>query len=340
VLLETFRGLGDLHLMPPTRSRFVGPHCGQTWWSWVKLRSRAQPHGVFGSRGSVRSLRHDGQVTGELHPNDWFRDWLMENQISDEAAAYEAAKDPRRLADLVNRAEAQEAEPVGPLVGASLVAGRSLDLTGYIACGHPDCLTRQVDCLFARVWHYFDSIAIVGPDAHQFLEQRRRKAAPDVIAKGIASRARPIFHIRDIGADELVTWVAKPPACDIHWKEFEDLHAYHLPEELERVLALTLLREGQVRLDKNPNKPTRLVLRHPQLFSGADGVVLSDLMERREGNDSVELTLARRIVRLHWIGAASDIYTARLMSLPLGLGVGLVGQPVRPEIMEVIVQRS
>src|ERR1700728_4527305 len=110
------------------------------------------------------------KVSGRLHRNDWFRDWLVEHQIRDEPGAYKAARDPRTLADLLDRAQIQQTQPVEQMSGRSIVAGRSLDLTRYLACGHSDCLTRQVDDLFARVWHYFDKIAISGPDAHFFLD--------------------------------------------------------------------------------------------------------------------------------------------------------------------------
>lgn len=261
------------------------------------------------------------RVSGELHRNDWFHDWLVENEIEDESAAYKAAKNPRLLSDLTSRAQAQQTEPISPPSGRSIVAGRSLDLTNYLACGHADCLTRQVDDLFSRVWHYFDKIAISGPDAHVFLDSMRGEE-PESIAQEVAQLARPIFHIRDIGADELVTWVSKPPACQVHWKEYEKLKDYHLPKRLVAAMASQLREEGVIRLEKRGSK-SYLVLFHRDLFSGRSGRSLEHLSKWKKKGETPEDTLVRQVVEEHWAGAASDIYTATSMALPLGLGVSL-----------------
>ncbi|MDN3355878.1 hypothetical protein [Actinomadura sp. DC4] len=265
-------------------------------------------------------------MDAELNRNDWFHSWLTENGIANESAAYEAAKDPKRLADLIGRAQAQQTMPVELPEGNSLVAGRSLDLTGYLACGHADCLTQQVDRLFSRVWHYFDNIAIVGPDTHAFLENvSSGPAAIEENAKFVAAWSRPLFHIHNIGADRLVTWVAKPPACPVHWKEYNQLQALHLSKKVEKSIASALLTEGEVTRESGNSKDSdsRLVLNHDQLFSGSSGESLRELSKNRSRNESLEMTLARTIVREHWLGTASDLYTASSMQLPVGLGIGL-----------------
>lgn len=263
------------------------------------------------------------RVSGKLHRNDWFHDWLVENGIQNSEEAYKAAKNPGKLEDLARLANVQATEPIQPISGRSIVAGRSLDLTGYLACGHPDCLKRQVDDLFRRVWHYFDKIAIVGPEAHSFMElYPDRNITLESKAKYVAGLAQPIFHIRDIGAEGLVTWVSKPPACPVHWKEFEELEAYHFPEEIETVIAARLLEEGTVRLEKSGPKP-RLALYHQDFFSGRRSRDLEDIRRFRRGGEPLEFTLARNIVQLHWAGTASDMYLANSMNLPVGLGIGL-----------------
>jgi Family of unknown function (DUF6236) len=135
--------------------------------------------------------------------------------------------------------------------------------------------------------------------------------------------SRPIFHVHDIGADDLVAWVAKPPACETHWKEFASLEAYHLPEIIERSVASALLDEGAVTFESSGSGGGCLTLRHKQLFNGQGGEDLRDLQRRRFGGESLDFTLARRIVGLYWAAAASDMYAARSMGIPLGLGIKL-----------------
>jgi hypothetical protein len=110
------------------------------------------------------------KISGKPHRNDWLHGWLIDNNIENESEAQKAAKSPQMLADLIDRAQAQNTEPIENFSGRSIAAGRSMDLTNYLSCGHPDCMTKQVDRLFSRVWHYFDKIAISGPDTHSFLE--------------------------------------------------------------------------------------------------------------------------------------------------------------------------
>ena len=272
---------------------------------------------------------HGGAVTGrdddaggQLHRNDWLHDWLVANNITSESEAYNAAIDSNRLNDLLSRAEAQESELIDPPTGNSIIAGRSLDLTSYISCWHPDCVSRQVDELFGRVWHYFDNIAVVGPDAHRHLEFAESNPSREAMARSVAALCRPIFHIRAIGAEDLVTWVAKPPACIVHWEEYRNQDHYRLPEEIEFAIASALLEEGRITLEKG-RRGDRLVLHHRQLFGGQRGGEMSYLLRRKKGDEFLELALARRIVEIHWVAAATDMYTAQRMNLPLGLGIRL-----------------
>lgn len=262
-------------------------------------------------------------VSGQVHRNDWFHNWLTENELFDETSVYKTAKDPKKLADLVVRAQTQQTASIEPISDRSIIAGRSLDLTGYLACGHANCLTRQVDDLFNRVWHYFDKIAITGPEAHVFLDYladgSRRS---DETARRIAGLARPIFHIRQIGAEDLVTWIFKPPGCAVHWKEYRELEDYHIPDEAIVAVASRLLGEGKIVFKKVGPTPG-LILHHRELFNGGRWKSLVDIQQAQTRGESLEQALARLIVSLHWAGTASDLYAANSIRLPVGLGIGL-----------------
>ena len=52
----------------------------------------------------------------------------------------------------------------------AIVAGRKLDLSGTASCPIYDCLRRNVDATFRRIWHYFDQIVVEGI-APQWLAQ-------------------------------------------------------------------------------------------------------------------------------------------------------------------------
>lgn len=120
----------------------------------------------------------------------------------------------------------------------------------------------------------------------------------------------------------MVTWVAKPPACPIHWKDFEALKAYQISEEAEQAAVARLLSEGTVKLEKQGTE-SRLILWHQDLFGGRRGRSLPQLAEMRREHETLEHVLARRVLEDHWAAAASDMYAARAMGLPLGFGIGL-----------------
>jgi hypothetical protein len=254
--------------------------------------------------------------------NAWFHDWLVENDIDDAFGAYNAAKDSALLADLVRRAQGQEKEPSGPLGGYSIMAGRSLDLTEYMACGHPACMTKQVDTLFHHVWHYFDKIAVSGPETHAFLHAIESWPL-ESIADKIASLSRPIFHIREIGAEGLVEWISKPPPCVVHWLEYSSIKEYQIPRKLAKSMASALLEEGTIESDEHSNSGPQLRINHPDLYEGFATQSIEYLQGIKRPRETIEHALARSVVEAHWLGTATDLYSASLVKLPIGMGLGL-----------------
>ena len=262
-------------------------------------------------------------MSGQLRRNNWFHDWLIENEITNKTEAHQAAKDRKLFSDLVSRAESPQDDSIDPLGNHSLMAGRSFDLSGYLACGHPDCLTMQVNQLFTRVWHYFDRIAIVGPDAHLFLDFLTETESADDIAEFVAGSAQPLFRIQEIGADSLVAWITKPPPCPFHWEEYKNLSTYQLPKDVERAIASELLAEGTVELRDKPGTPKKLILKHKDLIYENDSEDFQELLKSKRRGEPLEMTLARSIVNRYWLNAANDAYAAHSAALPLGLGIRL-----------------
>jgi hypothetical protein len=87
-------------------------------------------------------------------------------------------------------------------------------------------------------------------------------------------------------------------------------------------MASRLLDEGVVKLESRKSGPT-LALYHPELFSGRTSRTLEAIHRWKKAGESPNSTLARLTVERHWVGTASDIYTANSIKLPLGLGIGL-----------------
>ncbi len=97
---------------------------------------------------------------------------------------------------------------------APIAAGGSLDLSGTLGCCHYECLRDQVDTLFQRVLHYFDRIYVVGPPASRLAEDYD---LDDLSALSqVDHYARLLFHLRDIGAEEYLSFGEKPAYCTEH----------------------------------------------------------------------------------------------------------------------------
>jgi hypothetical protein len=63
------------------------------------------------------------------------------------------------------------------------------------------------------------------------------------------------------------------------------------------------------------------VLHHSELGLGQMGETISRLAERQVKGDSLELTLAKEVIKQHHLAAASDLFAAERLHLPLGANV-------------------
>jgi hypothetical protein len=270
-----------------------------------------------------------------MQHNTWLFDWLDEWGLRSTDEVRKALSRSKPWESLLLHAHGQEESPkyVGSLGPRSVVAGRSLDLTAFLACAHPDCMTGQVDQLFSHVWHYFDKIAVVGPDSHLFLEMGSSANARASMTNMVLVQSQVLFHVRSTGLEELLVFVAKPPSCIVHWPQLEEIADLQLPLELGDELASVLLTQGRTSLERNHRGEQEIVLAHPDLTFGKYGQSLERLRHYQKKADTLELTLAKDVIRRHYLAAASDLYAAEQLGLPLGAGVPLetrLLQTIRP----------
>jgi hypothetical protein len=173
-----------------------------------------------------------------MQKNTWLADWVDRWNLSTAEQVAKAVGRRQTWDSLIEYAYHQDDAPeTPPLSRKSVVAGRSLDLTGFLACGHPDCLSRQVDKLFSQVWHYFDQIAVVGPDSHVFLEMVEANEPRSEVARRVAGYAQVLFHVRETGLGDLLVFTKKPASCPVHWPALKELQDLQLPDAASDRLA-------------------------------------------------------------------------------------------------------
>src|SRR5260370_29589792 len=91
------------------------------------------------------------------------------------------------------RVSSVEARPL------SLVAGAGIDLSGRLDCNATDCRRAQVDRLFRRAWHYFQTIVARDAIAEDLLVH---KNCPDVeIRERLLPHFETLLMIQELGAE-------------------------------------------------------------------------------------------------------------------------------------------
>lgn len=147
----------------------------------------------------------------------WLSDWMDEYAIDNSEKARTVASSGSAISRLREIAEASESAAfavpeIAP--GAGVVAGRALDLSGLITCGHAECLIRQVDTLFNEIWHYFDHVVVEGPSARLFL---RSGGEWDW---RMEQYVELLVYLRAVGALPFLVFLEKPHAlCTHHFEQ-------------------------------------------------------------------------------------------------------------------------
>lgn len=257
----------------------------------------------------------------------WLYDWIDTFEIKKADQAKQLLKDPGLRKDLRKRASEVEftTEPIAKSDAPTIVAGRAIDLSGDLDCYGWHCMKQQVDKLFSNVWHYFDRIVIVGPSAHDFstLWGFDEKDDASEIFKRQLNYVRLLLYIREIGAEGLVVFRQKRPACSIHLEQ-------HLKEVgLDTALAHSekliegLAAKAEVVVEGEHNDYINYVFMHPEIEHYHWGAI-----KKSEAHSEPALRRAVSTYVLHDFLAhlASDIYTARFLGSPLGSTVYLHGQ--------------
>jgi hypothetical protein len=253
----------------------------------------------------------------------WLYEWLDIHEVHSLTDAKKLLRNlaPRKeLRERVSQV-GSDLEEIPISDAPTIVAGRAIDLSGELDCFHWDCVKKQVDKLFSHVWHYFDRIVIVGPDAHYISGMWDTENESQAIEL-LLTYIRLLLYLREIGAEDLLLFRQKPHVCEVHLTEDlsklgmqPDLtHAEKIIEELEvKATIKTEAHEDHLHYTFN----------HPEFKHTVWGVV--DGIDTGSGADlRHEVTTA--VCKRYVAHLASDIWTANTLKAPLGSAVNLHGQ--------------
>jgi hypothetical protein len=250
-----------------------------------------------------------------MHERFWLYDWIDNCGIRDFAHAERFLRDKAGLADLRERSAAV------PYTLASLplneqqtvVAGCGLDLSGQLSCFHWECAKEQLDSLFAHVWHYFDRIVVVGPSAYEISSEWNDTGKPPV---RLATYIRLLLYVREIGADEVLVFRQKPPACELHLEKH--LKEVGLDEVLGESETLIPRLAAEAKIEAKPHQDhIDYNFYHPTFVHNVFGAIKKDCV----GPDH-RSAITGAVIRKQLAALSSDLRAVQSLHCSLGATVG------------------
>lgn len=258
-------------------------------------------------------------------PDDrfWLYDWIDTFEVKDVNQAQSLLEDPGLRKDLRKRAAQVtfSTEEIPANDAPTIVAGRAIDLSGELDCFAWECMKKQVDRLFSHVWHYFDRIVIVGPSAHAFSSSWNQDTEPQKIER-LLTYIRLLLYIRDIGAEDLLVFRQKRPACEVHLED----HLKEVGMEPTLMLADKLIEPIASKAEISTrvhNDHLDYMFTHPEFEHSVWGAI-----KKSEAQSEAKLrhAVTESVFRRYLANLASDVWTAQTLSSPLGSTVNFHGQ--------------
>lgn len=139
----------------------------------------------------------------------WVYTWLDSHRIRtfDEVKVHLASAsvidDLRQSAELVIdswRASSVASRP------QSLIAGAGIDLSGRLDCDATKCRRAQIDRLFRRTWHYFETIVARDAIAEDPIVHKNCPYAE--IRERLLPHFETVLMVQELGAEALVVFAA------------------------------------------------------------------------------------------------------------------------------------
>ena len=253
----------------------------------------------------------------------WLLRWLESHSI----ASVDNAREHLRARDTIDELKEVSARSAmaldEPAPGDfSILAAAGTDLSGRLTCRNPACRRREVDNLFRRAWHYFDSI-IVDDAAARLLSQ-----PPETILQNLDELLGQIdiaLYLQKIGASSLVAFRVKASPCFQHWrKHASEVGLVRTPRVADKAIRQLVKRASVKVLD--PGELNELKLTVPEGITPVsvrdrdfhhDMVLLVWGQEPSAITEAVRFAVAREVkVSLAYLTA--DLISAAQLRCPVG----------------------
>lgn len=244
----------------------------------------------------------------------WLARWLDENDLRSAADAKHYLSDAGHVEAL--RTAAIAAPSVLNVFENSrehaILAGRIIDLSGDMACYSSDCLRKDVDTLFSHVWHYFDTIVVVGLDPERAIDLFTQPN--DKSVQRFLAFVETFLYIRQIGAEDILVFQEKPPACSAHLRRHAQEYCATSALKQRKQWVKRMSSDSNTRIDhlRRHDDHWHYDFWHPQMEHMMPGILwsTSERPDAQEVLGGVFDTYASKLI--------SDIGAARASQVPLG----------------------
>ncbi|MER5826170.1 hypothetical protein ABT086_28890 [Streptomyces mirabilis] len=266
---------------------------------------------------SSSSLRQGGAGMSD----HWLYSWIDEFEIKsgDQASHLLALPGPaEKLHEAAKNIPKWHAGD--PPKGRSIVAGSTMDFSGRMNCSHAECLMRQVDRLFGRVWHYFDSAVVEGPQADFYirsLENRPSRQGAFALNYSITQDVDFLLHLRRLGIADHLIFRPKPHAfCTRHIEQHaaEAGISHLIGEDVRAQIAKQLKSESEILIRQSSGERWRYNVIHP---SSSEPFTGSFVSTKKKAKKPTKAQIAEIVVKRSVASLIYDVATCKWLSLPL-----------------------
>ena len=267
----------------------------------------------------------------------WVFDWLEVNRISTLPQAAENLSKAGGLEDLRQRAATNwEKRPLGALGSVSIVAGTGIDLSGgHSVCPSPTCMRGQVDELFKRVWHYFDSIVV--NDVFTPILLSKPQWPRDALMNKLLSLMAPLLYLREIAAEDLVEFV--PKVYCRNWEKHAAQEGLHGALKSRKALTQHLIKTSRFYIDDKSQNEPHFWMQNPEI-----GTTIGIPLQASRGRTEKELreTVISLSIKEHFVELTADLACAHQLKLPIGSVIPIQGWMMAassaPSVADVVLR--
>jgi len=245
----------------------------------------------------------------------WLYKWLDHFDVRSERTAKRRLREQRAAATLrrLARETPYTTEPLATHAVPSITAGCGIDLTGNLDCLHWDCLKARVDDLLTHVCLYFDRVVVVGPSAF-VLSEAYKSSRGDTDAR-VLSYIKLLLYLRKIGADKLLVFRQKPPACVIHASDRAEQAGLETGEAFLQGEIAYLAHAARVAF-KEHGDHYHYTFNHPDFEHTVWGTLPRTIA--KAPRSALIASACNSVVTRYLAHLASDARTAAILATPLG----------------------